>query len=684
MANVELEKYKSFLPDYASKNLQKASKGSKQQFICPFCGSGSGSHGHGTPAFTVYPTSFKCFSCEKTGDIFDLAAEVEHLEPAEAIRKIKKTYGDGSDLEPVRPANPANVPNQYAKTADPKLYKEFFAWATANALAGSYWQGRGFTPEEITAYNLGEIPAGKIDDLKKRGTLDDLNIKYIGFNKSHYGVIPYGASAFTLRDIDKGGYIKQKGSRAGLFSAADLYSPDMPYCLVVEGEVDCLTIKAKTGLPCIATGSKSNGVKLIEQLEAKTTTKTILLLPDNDRTEAGTPDIAKRAAFDLLAETLTGKGYNAIVLDNTSWKYKDPNEFYQREPEELAAAVNELCSAAVEKEQKEKDRELDDYIRTSAGANLANFIVYLSDKEKNSCTPTGFKILDGILDGGLWAGELVTLGALSSNGKTTLALQMAVNMAAHGKDVLYFALEQSKFDLMAKSISSLTYELSRSEKAAQTCREVGSMKGRRRIDGDKTRRELRNKAEQEYSARTSGRLFIIDGRGVKRQELGTADIKEAIAKHIRLTGNTPVIFTDYLQLLKPADGMERATDKQITDKAITDLKDIAVDYNTTVVCISSFNRNSYNQEADMTSFKETGKIEFSSDTILALQVAGISDEGREAATRNKQTTKKSKTQPTRTMELLILKQRNGRTGDTITMSYEARFNYFTELSIKKQ
>src|SRR5699024_3347714 len=49
--------------------------------------------------------------------------------------------------------------------------------------------------------------------------------------------------------------------------------------------------------------------------------------------------------------------------------------------------------------------------------------------------PTGFKQLDGILDGGIREG-LHVLGAISSLGKTTLAMQIADQIAQYGEDVL--------------------------------------------------------------------------------------------------------------------------------------------------------------------------------------------------------------------------------------------------------
>ena len=60
------------------------------------------------------------------------------------------------------------------------------------------------------------------------------------------------------------------------------------------------------------------------------------------------------------------------------------------------------------------------------------------------------------MDGGLYEG-LYGLGAISSLGKTTLALQIADNIAYDGETpVMYFALEMGWQEMTSKSISRLT------------------------------------------------------------------------------------------------------------------------------------------------------------------------------------------------------------------------------------
>ena len=95
------EEIKARLPEYAAAVLTR-SKG-KDQYNCPFCGSGTGAKATG--AFTVYPETsrYKCFSCGISGDIFDLAAHIERLEKGDLFKFLAEKYGLQVDYQ--RPAN---------------------------------------------------------------------------------------------------------------------------------------------------------------------------------------------------------------------------------------------------------------------------------------------------------------------------------------------------------------------------------------------------------------------------------------------------------------------------------------------------------------------------------------------------------------------------------------------------
>ena len=75
----------------------------------------------------------------------------------------------------------------------------------------------------------------------------------------------------------------------------------------------------------------------------------------------------------------------------------------------------------------------------------------------------------------------------------------------------------------------------------------------------------------------------------------------------------------------------------------------------------------------MEAFKESGAVEYSSDILIGLQLAGPKGKEFDVNVEKKKNP--------RNIELIILKNRNGRTGDKLTYEYYPLFNYFKEANI---
>jgi replicative DNA helicase len=233
---------------------------------------------------------------------------------------------------------------------------------------------------------------------------------------------------------------------------------------------------------------------------------------------------------------------------------------------------------------------------------------------------------------------------------------------------------------MAKGISRNTYLLADDKKQAKTTR--GILTGSRYTNYSREEKDLINKAVQEYKT-AAQHIYISEGVG----DIGIDHIKEKVMNHLELTGKAPIVLIDYLQIMAPAD--IRATDKQNTDKAVTELKRLSRDYNIPVIGISSFNRDNYTEPVNNASFKESGSIEYSSDVLIGLQFAGMDYRGGEKeADRKKRIRELYQAQTTRgkngepqELQLKILKNRNGAKGE-IFLNFYPLFNYFTEPPIQ--
>lgn len=632
----EKEILKDRLREYTESITQK-SKG-KNMFICPLCGSGSGKNGTGAFSITDDGKAWRCFSCNKGGDIFDLIKEYEHIDDYNAqLKRASELFN--VDLNTYT----APAPKQPIKREEPQTdFTAFFLEANKNLDKTDYH--RGITKTTLDRFNVGYAE-------KWRHPRSPAHVE-----PTPRLIIPTSNTSYIARDTRKNipeyqkQYSKQKVGSVNIFNQDALGDTEKPI-FVVEGEIDALSI-IDVGGQAVALGSTTSTRKFIEIVEIMRPIQTLVLALDNDK--AG-----KRATLELM------KGLDKLnvkyVKYSPSGAYKDPNEALNGNREVFTNAVNKSVDDMM---TEEVDEEKQEYLKISAYNNLQGFIDGIADSVNTPPISTGYSKLDELLDGGLYEG-LHLLGALSSLGKTTLALQMADQIAQNGQDVLIFSLEMARTELMAKSISRHTIlevlEHGGDTRNAKTHR--GITTGKRYEHYSQLEKDLINTSILKYKEYAS-HIFISEGIG----NIGAREIGETVEKHIRITGSRPVVIIDYLQILAPED--VRASDKQNIDKAMVELKRISRDNKIPIIAISSFNRASYKNEVGLGSFKESGNIEYGGDVLLGLQLKGTGQSNFDE--------KEARRGKSREMELIVLKNRNGISNDKIDFIFYPPFNYFKE------
>ena len=261
--------------------------------------------------------------------------------------------------------------------------------------------------------------------------------------------------------------------------------------------------------------------------------------------------------------------------------------------------------------------------------DLLGYFQAIEKQIKRFEVKTGFNELDKYLSGGLHEG-LYVLGAISSLGKTTFALQLADQIAIRHQDVIFFSLETSRYELMAKSISRYTYELNRLARTedgknllAKDLQQI--LDSQRYTSYSSHEKQTITDAITEYK-KIASHIFICDG-GDSYKRISANSIREIVEEHIQVTGQKPVVFVDYLQILAPVD--IHITDKQSIDINIFEFKKMSRDFGIPIFVVSSFNRNNYDEPVSMNSFKESGAIEYSSDVLFGLQYFGMDYEKNE-------------------------------------------------------
>lgn len=638
------EQLKEQLKPYVESITHK-SKGANM-YVCPLCGSGTGSHSTG--AFSIKGTSWKCFSCNEGGDIFDLIGKHERItDYSEQLKRAGELFGVSIDSyrataqEDFRAYQNQPKSEQYTHnnihTTD---YTQFFLQANRDIEKTSYH--RGLSIETLNRFKIGYVESWRHPKAPNAPASPRL-------------IIPTSKESYLARDTreqipeEQKPYSKSKVGSIHLFNAKALQNATKPI-FIVEGELDALSI-IEVGGEAVALGTTTKVKSLLEILKTKKPEQPLIIALDND--EAG------EKAYKELSEGLRGLSIPFYRL-NPAGEYKDANEALQGNREALRQAVEEAEHIQDEAEQAQREA----YLSTSTAHYLQSFIDGIADSVNTPYIPTGFKKLDSVLDGGLYEG-LYIVGAISSLGKTTIITQIADQIAQAGTDVLIFSLEMARAEIMAKSISRHTLQQVLSSggdiRNAKTTR--GITTGKRYENYSKTERELINGAIVAYS-QYAEHIYISEGIG----DIGAEQIRDTVKQHILFTGNTPVVIIDYLQILAPYS--ERATDKQNTDKAVMELKRISRDFKTPVIGISSFNRANYSVAVTMEAFKESGAIEYSSDVLIGLQLKGAGKKDFDA--------NEAKKKSPREIELVILKNRNGSTGDKLGYRYYPLFNYFEE------
>ena len=622
---------------------QKARNGG---YVCPVCGNGLGKDGTGVKLINGQTFRYKCFKCGTSGDVINFHAAERHISNAEAIKGIIALYG----LEKRHHESPKHSQEQNKTLEQTENLIE--DWQIENLIAADiekasahlnetdYFSKRGISKEVAEKYGCGFLK-GWVHP-KKRG---DKNVV-----PSDRVIIPTGVSSYVARAVEKDNKLaKMKAGSSEIFNVEVLRSSEQNV-VVVEGEFDALSI-IEVGNDAIALGSTTNVDKFLNWLKENEVKPKKPLVIDLDTDEAG------QTATKKLTEGLKKLGIRYFVTSLVLEDCKDQNESLVKNREEFARKVAQIPQT-IEELKKAARKTLSD------SGKVAKWEKNISNAR--DAISTGWKNLDKALDGGLYEGLYVIPGA-TGTGKTAFALQMAYQIASQEKDVLYISLEMGEEEIYERHISRLSYEKYGNSSEAKTVHSI--------IQEKKTVQAAREQFEKVG-------LYLRTVCGVG--SIDADDIRKIVEGYQYELDTLPVVFVDYLQILKAHD--PHMTDKQAVDYNVLRLKQLSRDYKIPIVVLASMNRTSYSDVISMVSIKESGAIEYTSDVCIGLQMSEmdkVAESGKKQGQKEKQV-RQLKTKLNREMQAVILKQRNGPIGAEVSFKYCAMFNHFadagTELS----
>lgn len=230
--------------------------------------------------------------------------------------------------------------------------------------------------------------------------------------------------------------------------------------------------------------------------------------------------------------------------------------------------------------------------------------------------------------GGWHEGELVVLAARPGQGKTALAMQVALHNARKDRRVLFCSLEMRDTELVSRVL----------------CGEAG-------VDGRRLR--VGTWSEEDYAdlERTRNTLGMIP-ISVYDPPGATIDKITSVARLENARRSISLIVVDYLQLIRAHNhGVKRH--EQIGEQTSA-LKSLAKELECPVLCLAQLNREAEGQEPKLSHLRESGSIEQDADMVLAIQRSNDTD-----------------------AELIVLKHRAGEVGK-IALKWDGPATRFTD------
>ena len=253
--------------------------------------------------------------------------------------------------------------------------------------------------------------------------------------------------------------------------------------------------------------------------------------------------------------------------------------------------------------------------------------------------PTGFADLDNKL-AGLQESNLIVLAARPGVGKTTFALNIALNAALKDKiPVGFFSLEMSKEELVDRLL-------------------VGA------ADIDAWRLKTGRLSDEDYKKLTDAMgelseapIFIDDTPGASILDMRTK------ARKIKMEKNIKLLIVDYLQLANAGRYYESRVNEV---SAISQgLKNLARELKIPVIAISQLSRaveQRGTKKPQLSDLRESGSIEQDSDVVMFLYQE---EESEDLLDQNK-----------RLVKLFIAKHRNGPVGEIDLMFRGDRVKFY--------
>ena len=282
-------------------------------------------------------------------------------------------------------------------------------------------------------------------------------------------------------------------------------------------------------------------------------------------------------------------------------------------------------------------------------------LVERREGKKPSGLPVRFPAID-VMTTGLKNKDLIILAARPSMGKTSLALNFAVNVARPPRNtpVLIFSLEMDDEQIGDRLVIAELFKF----RGQDGRYEVSSMDYATRLNDYQF-----EKTQSVFNDLYQLPIHIIDKRGMTVADI-RAKARKVKAEHPALG----LIVIDYLQLIKPPTGFNKSWALVVGD-IVRELRDLAGELDLPIILLSQLNRGVEtrdNKKPVMSDLRDSGNIEEFADVVMFLYREDYyyPEQAKENGTEGQ-------------VEVIFAKQRKGPTGSA-HLRFIKEFTKFVE------
>ena len=286
---------------------------------------------------------------------------------------------------------------------------------------------------------------------------------------------------------------------------------------------------------------------------------------------------------------------------------------------------------------------------------------------------TGFIDLDKKM-GGLHSSDLIILAGRPSMGKTSLATNIAYNIAKSFK-------KNDNADGTSETVNGgivgfYSLEMSAEQLAARILSETAEIPSEQIRRGDMTESEFRRFVEAAKSIESSP-LFIDDTPALTIAQLASR------ARRLKRTHGLDALIIDYLQLVRAGSSRDNRVNE--ISEITQGLKAIAKELNIPVIALSQLSRQVENRDdkrPQLADLRESGSIEQDADVVLFVYREEYYKEREKPSDHDLEKMAIWQEEMDRLhgrAELILGKQRHGPIG-TVELSFEGKYTRFGNLA----